>query len=419
MMAEPMNWAPSGRGADVTVEPPVYPMAKSAGECPFGPPRALAAVQQQDHIARVRIWDGSTPWLVTGYNEVREVLSSPGISSDGDRPGYPHFSAGDVARREQSKPLLNLDGQWHDDLRRMIARDFTVKQSEARRPWIQAKVDELLDEMLEGPKPADLVQALALPLPTQLICQILGVPYSLRDHFHDLGVIVMSTASTPTEVTDAQQGILDMFDELVDDKIKTPSDDLTSKLVQDHFLTGEIARDDVLALLNLLVVAGHESTMGMIALGTTALLRHPQAVEVLRATEDPKVVARAVEEVLRWINPVNVGRRRIAAEDIAVGGRIIKAGDGVICAQYAADRDPTVVLNPEELDISRIPNRHMAFAFGPHQCLGQNLARVELQVVYSTIFKRIPTLRLAVPEAELEFRKEALVYGMESLPVTW
>jgi cytochrome P450 len=169
----------------------------------------------------------------------------------------------------------------------------------------------------------------------------------------------------------------------------------------------------------LLLIAGHETTANMIALGTLALLEHPEQLAALRDAGNPQLVAAAVEELLRYLTIVHFGLRRVALADIEIGDRIIRAGDGVILATVAGNRDEQVFADPDRLDIHRDARRHVAFGFGVHQCLGQPLARVELQVAYGTLYRRIPSLRLAVDREQVPFKDDGLVYGVYELPVTW
>lgn len=387
--------------------------------CPFSPPQELLAVQRTSRVERVTLWDGSHPWLVTGYAEVRAALADPRVSSNTDLPNYPHNGAGDLARRRLAKTFVNMDGHEHDYQRRLVTRDFTVRRMEAMRPQIQQIVDDLIDALLAGPRPVDLVQAFALPLPSLLICQILGVPYEDRETFQTLSARIISRTSTPAEA----EANLRAFQQFLADQIHTkdgsPGDDLLSRLVVEQLRPGHLSEEELVNLCQLLLTAGHETTANMIALGTLTLLEHPDVLAELQATSDHHLIATAVEELLRFLNIVHNGRRRVALEDMTIAGKQIRAGDALILAHDVADRDDDAYTDPEKLDIRRSPNRHLAFAYGVHQCLGQSLARVELQVVYGTLYRRIPGLRLAVPIEDLTFKSESFVYGVEALPVTW
>ena len=391
-----------------------FPMTRAA-TCPFDPPPAL---REREPISRVRIWNGTSPWLVTDYADQRALLADPRLSSEMSRPGFPAVSAAQ-ALRASSRLLINMDNPDHDRYRRMLTRDFMVKRVEAMRPKVQGIVDVLIDELLDGPKPADLVEAFGLPVPSLVICELLGVPYADHAFFQRASSRLLAGDIAPEEGAAAQQEITDYLFALVGEKNATPGADLISRLVIEQLRPGTMTAEEVANMATLLLVAGHETTANMISLGTVALLRHPEQLDEVRHG-DLKLIANAVEELLRYLNIVHSGRRRQALEDIEIRGTLIKAGDGVIIANNEGSRDESAFPgNPDELDIHREARHHLAFGYGIHQCLGQPLARMELQVVYSTLYRRIPTLALAVPFEELRFKNDMLIYGLHELPVTW
>ncbi|WP_030840010.1 cytochrome P450 [Streptomyces hygroscopicus] len=404
--------------ADTAAGLPEHPMPRAAG-CPFDPPPALHALQADSPVSRVRIWDGTSPWLITRHDHVRALLGDPRISADPTRSGYPHRSAGTKANDLARQTFISMDDPEHARLRRMVTAPFAIKKVEALRPSVQKIVDDLIDAMLAGPKPVDLVEAFALPVPSLVICELLGVPYEDHDLFQRNTRVAVRRTSPAEEVLAAMQTLTDYLDDLLTVKRARPGDDLLSVLATERVAKGEMTQRQVAETGVLLLAAGHETTANMIALGTLALLRNPDQLALLRDTEDPKVVAGAVEELLRYLNITHSGRRRVALADIEVGGEVIRAGDGVIFANEIANRDPEAFSDPDRLDITRDARRHVAFGYGVHQCLGQPLARVELQVVYNTLYSRIPTLALATDFDQLEFKHDGIVYGVYELPVTW
>jgi cytochrome P450 len=389
-----------------------FPMERAAG-CPFDPPPAL---RENDSVSRVRLWDGSTPWLVTGYADQRAVLADPRVSADITRPGYPSPTA--LPSGGSSIGFILMDDPEHARLRRMVTGPFAVKRVEAMRPAVQKIVDGLIDDLLAGPKPVDLVEAFALPVPSLVICELLGVPYADHDFFQDNSKTIINRNSTGEERMAAFGRLSQYLDDLVSKKLADPQDDLLSGLTE-RIKTGELSRQEAASMGVLLLIAGHETTANMIALGTLALLEHPDQLDILRSTDDPKLVAGAVEELLRYLNITHNGRRRVALEDIKIGGQVIRAGEGLIMANDLGNRDPEAFPDPDRLDLRRDARHHVAFGFGIHQCLGQPLARMELQVVYSTLYRRIPTLRLATELERIPFKNDGSVYGVYELPVTW
>jgi cytochrome P450 len=399
------------------VAPPEYPMPRAA-RCPFDPPPRLRGLQAEAPLTRVRLWDGSTPWLVTRYAEQRALLADPRISSDGRRPHFPHVGAARKEINEREPSFIVMDDPEHARLRRMVTAPFAIKRVEALRPAIQRIVDDRIDDMLAGPAPVDLVRAFALPVPSLVICELLGVPYADHDFFQERSRILIKLASSLEQVRAARQQLRDYLDGLLAERLAAPGDDLLSDLAR-RVNAGELSRRDATRVGMLLLIAGHETTANMIALGTLALLQHPDQLAALRATSDPQMIARAVEELLRYLTITHSGRRRVALEDIEIDGQMIQRGEGVILPNDIGNRDEAAFADPDRLDVHRDARQHVAFGFGIHQCLGQPLARVELQVVYGTLYRRIPTLRLAVDLDHIAFKHDGLVYGVYELPVTW
>ncbi|WP_037578028.1 cytochrome P450 [Phaeacidiphilus oryzae] len=399
-------------------ELPEFPSPRAAG-CPFDPPPNLQALQAEEPVSRVRIWDGSTPWLITRYDHFRALIGDPRISADSEHPGYPHRSAGGRTSSGVLRTFLTMDDPEHARHRRMVTAPFTIRRIEAMRPAVQRIVDDLIDEILAGPKPADLVDAFALPVPSLVISELLGVPYQEHEFFQRNTRIVVRRTSTAEEVDAANGALTDYLDGLLAEKLAHPRDDVLSRLATERVATGEMTRREAARLGVLLLAAGHETTANMIALGTLALLRNPDQLALLREAEDPALVASAVEELLRYLNITHSGRRRVALEDIEIGGQTIRAGDGLVFANDIANRDAGAFADPDRLDLTRDARRHVAFGYGVHQCLGQPLARMELQVVYGTLYRRIPTLALATEPERIEFKHDGIVYGVYELPVTW
>ncbi|GLY37567.1 cytochrome P450 [Amycolatopsis sp. NBRC 101858] len=398
-----------------TAEIPEFPMTRAAG-CPFDPPPAARALQGETPLARVRLWDGSTPWLVTRYAEQRALLADPRVSADITRPGYP--SPAPLPKGGTGISFILMDNPEHARLRKMVTAPFTIRRVAAMRPAVQKIVDDLLDRLLAGPKPVDLVEAFALPVPSLVICELLGVPYADHDFFQENSKVIIRRDAKPEERAAGHQALVGYLDRLLGKKLEAPADDLLSGLAA-RVHAGELSRTEAAQMGVLLLIAGHETTANMIALGTLALLEHPDQLALLRESDDPALVASAVEELLRYLNITHNGRRRLALADIEIGGETIRAGEGMIMANDVANRDPAVFPDGDRLDLTRDAHRHVAFGFGVHQCLGQPLARLELQVVYSTLYRRIPTLALATDVEKIPFKHDGSVYGVYELPVTW
>jgi cytochrome P450 len=398
---------------------PDYPMRREA-TCPFAPAAAVREMTRDEPLGKVRIWDGSTPWFITRHADQRALLNDPRLSIDEKRPGYPHMTRARAAGAPHHPALItNTDPPEHTRLRRTVNAPFMVKRVEALRPRIQKVIDELVDEMLAGPRPADLVQAIGLPVPTLVITEILGAPYADHELFQETSHVLISHDSTPEQAAEAGRRIGGYLNDLFESKLAAPGDDVLSEMAA-RVTNGEMSRAEAITMANAILIAGHETSASMIALGTLALLSNPDQLALLRThSDDPKFVANAAEELLRYLTIVHSGIRRIASEDIELHGKVIRAGEGVIFELAGANYDALEFPDPMRLDLARPARQHHAFGYGAHQCLGQSLARVELQVVYGTLYRRIPTLALAVPFEQVEFAMEGVAYGLKSLPVTW
>ncbi|MER7185367.1 cytochrome P450 [Streptomyces hyaluromycini] len=404
----------SGTGPGPSAPVPEFPMPRAAG-CPFDPPPGLSAAREEGPLAKVRLWDGKDYWLLTRYADQRAVLLDPRVSADLTRPGYPLQAP---SNGKNNISFILMDDPEHARLRRMVTAPFAIKRVEALRPAVQKIVDDLIDELLAGPNPVDLVEAFALPVPSLVICALLGVPYDDHDFFQENSKILIKRDAAMEDRMAAHGKLIGYLDELMGEKMAHPGDDLLSGLVA-RVQSGELTRTDAAQMGVLLLLAGHETTANMIALGTLALLEHPEQLALLRDTDDPKLIASSVEELLRYLSIVHGGRRRAVLADIEVAGQVIRAGEGVIMPNDIANRDPEAFPDPDRLDLTRDARRHVAFGFGVHQCLGQPLARMELQVVYGTLYRRVPGLRLAAGIGELPFKHDGSVYGVYELPVTW
>jgi cytochrome P450 len=351
--------------------------------------------------------------MITRHEDVRAVLGDQRFSADANRPGFPFLSANRKALTTDSASFLRMDDPEHARMRRMLTADFMVKKVEALRPEVQRIADDLLDRMTADRSSADLVAEFALPLPSLVICLLLGVPYADHGFFQKRSRVLLHDRSTLEEIHQAQSELVEYLTRLAADKQSNPDDGIISRLVAQ----GELSPAEIAAMGRLLLVAGHETTANMTALSVLALLRNP--VQLVRLREDPSLIRGAVEELLRYLTIVHSGLSRVATEDITVGGQTIRAGEGVLCILNAANRDESAFSSGADLDLERDARRHVAFGFGVHQCLGQPLARLELQIALQTILARLPELRLDVPFEDISFRHDMAIYGVNTLPVAW
>jgi len=398
---------------------PEYPMDRRAG-CPFAPPPDVMALAEHRPLSRVRIWDGSTPWLITGYEQCRELFSDSRVSVDDRTPGFPHWNAGMLSTvHKRPRSVFTSDGEEHTRFRRMLSKPFTFKRVEGLRPAIQRITDQHIDAMLAGPQPADIVTALALPVPSLVISQLLGVPYEDAELFQHQANVGLARYATGEDTAKGAMNLYKYIAKLVETKMENPAEDAVSDLAE-RVKAGELSVKEAAQLSTGLLIAGHETTANMIGLGVLALLENPDQAAVLRDAEDPKIVANAVEELLRYLSIIQNGQRRVALEDIHIAGEVIRAGEGIIIDLAPANWDADAFAEPERLYLHRSgADRNVAFGYGRHQCVGQQLARAELQIVYRTLLRRVPTLELAVPVGDIPFKHDRLAYGVYELPVKW
>jgi cytochrome P450 len=359
------------------------------------------------------MWNGRPTWIVSRYQDIRAALVDSRLSAD---------TLSDLIRpsSDESTPVIfaRIDDPEHHRIRRMMTSQFTFRRTEAMRPQIQELVDHYLAKMIDNGPPADIVRDFALPVPSLVIALLLGVPPEDLELFQH-----NSSAGLDTSSTDEQraQGFGEMYayiQELVARKEREPGDDLISRLITDYVATGQLNHDTVAVNGVIMMLAGHETTANMISLGTVALLENPDAFERLGRTDDPVVIANAIEELMRYLSIVHAQVDRVAIEDLTLGGQLIRAGEMVLMNLPAGNWDPEFVDSPEVFDVDRTTRGHVGFGYGTHQCIGANLARTEMQVAFATLARRLPGLQLAVPPAELKF-KDADIYGMKELPVTW
>jgi cytochrome P450 len=386
--------------------------------CPFDPPPEYQKIREDDApVSRVALPDGSQAWVATRHDDVRKVLTDARFSADRRRPQFPQLITGARPKRPLAPSLLTMDPPEHGQARRAVVGEFTVRRMEALRPRIQEIVDERIDALLAGPQPADLVEAFSLPIPSLVICELLGVPYADHGFFQEHSSKLLSRTVSSEDRSASIEHLRTYLDRLVTEKEADPGDDLLGRQILKEREDGAADHDSLVSLAFLLLIAGHETTANMISLGAVALLTNPAQLETIR--RDPGRTLDAVEELLRYFTIADTVTARLALEDVEIGGVLIRAGEGILALGYSANRDPRAFDRPDELDIQRGARHHVAFGFGPHQCLGQNLARMELQIVFDTLFKRIPGLRIAAEIDDLPFKNDTAVYGLYSLPVSW
>ncbi|MEU1723275.1 cytochrome P450 [Nonomuraea sp. NPDC005692] len=393
----------------------VTPMpAERRSGCPFDPPKELVEAREHGPISHFPFPDGHQGWLVTGYDLVRSILADPRFSSRKELMAHhPTIDYGDIeVPPAPPGEFLLMDEPQHSRYRKPLVGKFTVRRMRLLTERVEQITAEHLDAMEKAGPTADLVTAFAKPIPAIVICELLGVPYEDRGRFQENIDKFLGGEAGDEELIAAYLATQQYLAELVAAKRAAPTDDVLSDLL-DSDLTDEELQGMALILLS----AGFDTTANMLALGTFALLQNPDQLAALRA--DPTLADQAVEELLRYLS-VAKQFYRVALEDVELAGQTVKAGTMVILSLNTANRDPERFPAPHTLDLRRQDGGHLAFSHGIHQCLGQQLARVEMRVAFPALLARFPTLRLAVPADQVALRPEiADIYGVKSLPVTW
>ena len=423
------NESPGGAATSMSRVLPSDMTERPAG-CPFAPAPGLERRRGDGAVQPLTLANGAHAFMVTGFDEARAVMGDQRFSSD--RVRYPDASqlqpheVAALAERGETPAraaveertdgmFVFMDPPEHTRLRRLLTGQFTVRRMKALESRVREIAVEHIEAMQAAGTEADLVPSYALPIPSLMICELLGVDYADREEFQHNTHISLDLTTTDEERAKARAALYGFIQHLVNDKRQNPADDLLSGLVHDAEppLTNAQLVDVALVLLG----AGHETTANMLGLGTLALLDNPDQLAALRA--DPSLIDSTVEELLRYLSIIQLGVTRIATEDVTVGGVDIPAGTTVVIATPEANRDQRHFAEPDRLDVHRPRSPHLAFGHGIHQCLGQQLARIEMRIGFAELFNRLPNLRLAVPVEEIPLRNDMQIFGVHALPVTW
>ena len=389
-----------------------YPTERT---CPFSPPAELGAARDHEPMRRMRYPDGHVGWLITSHGLARQALADPRLSARSDlkrppvrRPGAdPFFGAPALPGW-----ILDLDAPEHTRIRRELTGKFTARRMRELRPFVDRTVHRLLDDLALAGPPTDLIEAFTLPLSTQTICELLGIPYAERAFFQRESEVLFSLGSTAAEA----EAAMDQVYGLVREVGRTGD---RAGLLRTLAQSGVLDPEEIAGIGVMMLTGGHGSTSSALALGTYALLSHPDQLGKFMA--NPDLVDNAVDELLRYATIFHFGVPRAALKDFEFAGHAVRAGEAVTISLPAANRDPRWFADaPDELDIERRTSGHLAFGHGIHQCTGQNLVRIEMRSALSALFTRFPRLAVAVPEHDISVITETSpVYGLRELPVTW
>ena len=367
----------------------------------------LGETRAREPVSKINIPFGVNVWLVTGYEEAKVVLgNAKGYSND-----FANLGAHGASESHTPGGLGFADPPEHTRLRKLLTPEFTMRRLARLTPGIKAIIDQQLDEMAAADGPVDLVEAFALPIPSLVICELLGVPYEERGDFQRLSMARFDLFGGATASLGAISESLQYLQGVVKQQRDEPGDGLLGMLIKEH--GDEIDDLELAGLADGVLTGGFETTASMLALGALVLLRDRDAFQLIH--DDDAAVHNFVEELLRYLTVVQVAFPRFAREDVTVGGVDIAKGDVVVVSLAVADRDPVLGKDLERVDPTREPTSHLAFGYGVHRCIGAELARMELRAAYPALVRRFPSMRLA--DENLDFRKVSIVYGVDRLPV--
>ncbi|GAB3461099.1 cytochrome P450 [Actinophytocola sediminis] len=369
----------------------------------------LGEVRDREPVSKINIPFGVNVWLVSGYEEAKAVLAnSKGYSND-----FANLGKHGASESHSPGGLGFADPPEHTRLRKLLTPEFTMRRLARLTPGIKAIVDQQLDVMAAADGPVDLVEHFALPIPSLVICELLGVPYEERRDFQHLSMARFDLFSGATASLGAISESLDYLRDVVKKQREQPGDGLLGMIIKEH---GDQVDDSELAgLADGVLTGGFETTASMLALGALVLLQDDKAFRLVH--DDDAAIHNFVEELLRYLTVVQVAFPRFAREDLELAGKRISEGDVMIVSLSGANRDPKLGDNLEVVDPTRPATSHLAFAHGVHRCIGAELARMELRAAYPALVRRFPTMRLATPAEYLDYRKVSIVYGLDRLPV--
>ncbi|WP_166875250.1 cytochrome P450 [Salinibacterium sp. ZJ450] len=395
-----------------TDAPPAFPQLR---DDPLQPPKAYVEWREETPAKLVTLQNGKTAWVVARQKEAREVFESPFISRDPSLEEFPQVRRG-MSFRRNDLIMNHMDPPLHGKFRKMLAPWFTMKKINEQRDDLQKVVDDAVDRLLTFETPVNFHKEFSLVIPSTVICKVLGIDYSYHEYFERYATVITRAGSSAEDFAAATQGLFGICEQLVDESIKNPGGGVLQVLT-DKMQAGEINREQAVAHTYVMVVGGHETTAHTISLGFLQLFRDPALADFLRENTDR--IPDAITEMLR-LQAINDGSvARITTAEIDLGGVKIPAGAGIIPLMSPSHRDPRSWDNADVFDIDRDNSKHLALGGGIHSCLGQNLARAELEIVFETILRRIPTLRLAGSESDIGFQRDGFVFGVYDLPVAW
>jgi len=386
---------------------------------PLNPPPDYVGFREEG-LKKVTMWNGAPAWIVTRWDDIKTILNSPHVSPNPQKPGFPFLTPAREVTVKNYQTFITMDPPEHTKFRRFLFNDFSQARINELQPRIAKLIEKLLDRMVEKGPPADLVEMLAIPLPVAVVSMLLGIPLEHGDNLVRWTNQQLDLAAPPEVSEAAGKQMLDFFENFIMNLVEhpKPTTDILTRLVNEGIKPGVITVKDAKHMAHILYFAGADTTANQIGLGTLSFLLNRDQFDKL--LERPDLLQNAVEEMIRFHSVAHFNACRVATADITIRDQTIRAGEGIYALTLAGNRDPAIFPNPDAFDIERSNARlHVTFGWGIHQCIGQQIVRMELGALYDTLFKRLPDMELAVPFETLEFKKLMMVHGLLGLPIKW
>ena len=392
----------------------MFPFKRHNG---FDLPKEYSFARSSSPIFPVTLWNNQRAWLITRYRDFRKILLDERFSGQFSNENFPTVTKARQAIDKLEKAFVGMDNPHHGHYRRMFTKEFTTKRMNELIPKIEKITDNLLDNIAKKGPVIDLVPELAVELPAMVMCELFGSPYEDRHYILKCAAGRHGLSQSVEDASKSANDLVEYCQNLIINKSQNLKNDMLSRVIKEYVFSEQLSVEELANICSMILRAGHDTTTNMISLGTLLFLNNKK--ELKKFIQDSSTNFSAIEELLRFLSPVQFAPRRVALEDLDFMGVNIKKGEGIFALIQSANRDELAFEKPDKFDICRNANNHVTFGFGIHTCLGQGLARIELQIVFRKLFQRFPNLKIEEKFNEISFKYDSQIYGIYRLPVSW